>query len=96
MKGGRRWLGYPVWVVDADGKTDNGTLWWVDETSVLIRRNGRVGLLTLPRPARRARSEQLRCQRLARWSTAVYSAARQPVSQVGLPVRVVDRRTEVP
>ena len=51
MKGKRRWLGFPVWVVDADGKTDNGTLWWVDETSVLIRRNGRVGLLTHPRPA---------------------------------------------
>ena len=51
MKGKRRWLGFPVWVVDADGKTDNGTLWWVDEASVLVRRNGRVGLLTHPRPA---------------------------------------------
>ena len=51
MKSKRRWLGFPVWVVDADGKTHNGTLWWVDETSTLIRRNGRVGLLTLPNAA---------------------------------------------
>jgi hypothetical protein len=51
MNGKRRWLGFPVWVIDADGKTHNGTLWWVDETSVLIRRNGRVGLLTLPKAA---------------------------------------------
>ena len=51
MQGKRRWLGFRVWVADADGNTHNGTLWWVDETSVLIRRNGRVGLLTLPKAA---------------------------------------------
>ena len=51
MKGKRRWLGLRVWVVDADGKTHNGTLWWDAETSVVIRQNGRRGLVTLPKAA---------------------------------------------
>ncbi len=51
MKGKRRWLGLRVWVADTDGKKRNGTLWWTDETSVLIRENGVVGLLVLPKVA---------------------------------------------
>jgi hypothetical protein len=51
MKGKRRWLGLRVWVVDASGKTHNGTLWWDDGTSVVIRQNGRRGLVTLPKAA---------------------------------------------
>ena len=51
MKGKWRWLGLRVWVVDADGRTYNGTLWWDDETSVVIRRSGRTGLVTLPKTA---------------------------------------------
>jgi hypothetical protein len=51
MKGKRQWLGRRVWVVDADAKTHNGTLWWDDETSVVIRQNGRVGLRTFPKAA---------------------------------------------
>ena len=49
VRGKWRWLGLRVWVVDADGRTHNGTLWWDDETSVVIRRNGRTGLVTLPK-----------------------------------------------
>ena len=51
MTGKRRWLGRRVWLVDPDGKRHNGTLWWEDETSVLIREDGLVGLQTLPKAA---------------------------------------------
>jgi hypothetical protein len=52
MKGKRRWLGQRVWVADeTDGKKRNGTLWWTDETRVLIRQDGVVGLLVLPKGA---------------------------------------------
>ena len=52
MKGKRRWLGQRVWVADeTDGKKRSGTLWWTDEDTVLIRENGRAGLLALPKAA---------------------------------------------
>ena len=51
MKGKRRWLGLRVWVADTVGKKRYGTLWWTDETSVLIREHGRTGLVTLPKVA---------------------------------------------
>ena len=51
MMGKRRWLGLRVWIADAEGKNQNGTLWRNDETSVLIRENGRPGLLELPKAA---------------------------------------------
>jgi hypothetical protein len=38
MKGKRQWLGRRVWVVDAaDGTRRNGTLWFTNESNVLIR-----------------------------------------------------------
>lgn len=49
MQGKRRWLGVRVWVVDEHGKKHNGTLWWEDESSVLIRQDGTVGLQVLPK-----------------------------------------------
>lgn len=49
MQGKRRWLGVRVWVVDESGKRHNGTLWWEDESSVLIRQDGTVGLQVLPK-----------------------------------------------
>jgi len=52
MKSKRSWLGLRVWVADeTDGKKRNGTLWWTDEASVLIREDGRTGLVTLPKVA---------------------------------------------
>ena len=51
MKGKRRRPGIRVWVADRDGKKHNGTLWWTDETSVLIREDGRTGLVALPKAA---------------------------------------------
>jgi hypothetical protein len=51
MNGKRRWLGLRVWIVDADGKRHNGTLWWEHEDTVLIRVDGLVGLQTLPKVA---------------------------------------------
>jgi hypothetical protein len=45
-------LGLRVWVADeTDGKKRNGTLWWTDAASVLIREDGRTGLVTLPKVA---------------------------------------------
>ena len=56
MKGKRRWLGQRVWVADeTDGKKRNGTLWWTDEASVVIREDGRTGLVTLPKVAKGTR-----------------------------------------
>jgi hypothetical protein len=49
MKNKRRWLGLPVWVADPDGKKRKGTLWWADDASVLIREDGRTGLVALPK-----------------------------------------------
>ena len=51
MKAKRRWLGLRIWVVDADGNRGNGTLWWEDAFSILVRRDGVVGLQTLPKSA---------------------------------------------
>jgi hypothetical protein len=51
MKGRRRWLGLRVWIADPDGKRHTGTLWFTDETHVLIREDGRAGLLELPKAA---------------------------------------------
>jgi len=51
MQGKRRWLGLRVWVVDANGRRHNGTLWWEDESTVLIRQDGVVGLQVLPKAA---------------------------------------------
>ena len=48
MKIKRHWLGLRVWIANTDGKKHNGTLWWIDETSVVIRENGVAGLLVLP------------------------------------------------
>jgi hypothetical protein len=49
MQGKRRWLGRRVWVIDGDGKRHYGTAWWIDETTVLIREEGRTGLVALPK-----------------------------------------------
>ena len=51
MKNKRRWLGLRLWVGDTDGKKRNGTLWWTDEASVLVREDGRSGLIALPKAA---------------------------------------------
>ena len=51
MKGKRQWLGRRVWVADADGTRRHGTLWFTNESNVLIREDGRVGLVTLPKEA---------------------------------------------
>ena len=51
MTGKHRWLGLRVWVADAGGKKHHGTLWWSDAPSVLIREDGRAGLLELPKSA---------------------------------------------
>ena len=52
MKSKRHWHGLRVWVADeTDRRKRNGTLWWTDETSVLIRQDGVVGLLLLPKLA---------------------------------------------
>ncbi len=51
MKGKRQWLGRRVWVADADGTTRKGTLWFTNDGTVLIREDGRVGLVTLPKEA---------------------------------------------
>jgi hypothetical protein len=51
MQSKRRWLGLRVWVVDANGRKHNGTLWWEDESNVLIRQDGVVGLQVLPKAA---------------------------------------------
>src|SRR5262245_29737122 len=51
MKGKRRWLGLRVWVADADGNKHNGTLWFENDTDVLIRKNGRPGLVGFPKAA---------------------------------------------
>ena len=55
MKGKRQWLGRRVWVADADGTRRNGTLWFTNESNVLIREDGRAGLLTLPKEAEGSR-----------------------------------------
>ena len=49
MQGKRRWLGLRVWVIDGDGRRHNGTLWWEDQSSVVIRQDGIVGLQVLPK-----------------------------------------------
>jgi hypothetical protein len=49
--GKRRWLGRRVWIVDPDGRRHNGTLWWEDESSVLVRQDGAIGLKTFPKSA---------------------------------------------
>ena len=51
MKGKRYWRGERVWTLDADGTKRKGTLWWTDDTSVVIREDGRVGLVTLAKDA---------------------------------------------
>ena len=51
MQSRRRWLGLRVWVADANGKTHKGTLWWEEESSVLIRQDGVVGLHAHPKVA---------------------------------------------
>jgi hypothetical protein len=51
MAGKHRWSGLRVWVANADGEKHNGTLWWSDEPSVLIREDGGAGLLELPKAA---------------------------------------------
>jgi hypothetical protein len=55
MKGKRQWLGRRVWVADADGTRRNGTLWFTNESNVLVREDGRVGLVTLPKEAEGSR-----------------------------------------
>lgn len=55
MKAKRRWLGLRVWIAKANGSKHNGTLWWADETSVVIRENGRTGLVALPKSAEGSR-----------------------------------------
>lgn len=55
MKAKRRWLGLRVWIAEANGNRHNGTLWWVYETSVLIREDGRTGLVALPKSAEGSR-----------------------------------------
>jgi len=49
MKGKRQWFGRRVWVANLNGKRRQGTLWFTDETSVVIREDGRTGLLTFPK-----------------------------------------------
>lgn len=49
MRGKRQWLGRRVWVADADGTRRHGTLWFTNESNVLIRQDGRAGLVTLPK-----------------------------------------------
>ena len=49
MTGKRQWLGRQVWVADENGKRHKGTLCFTDDTDVLIRRDGRAGLLTFPK-----------------------------------------------
>ena len=39
----------------ADGTRRNGTLWFTNESNVLIREDGRAGLLTLPKEAEGSR-----------------------------------------
>ena len=51
MKRKRQWLGLRVWIANTHGKKHDGTLWWIDETSVVIRENGVAGLLVLPKTA---------------------------------------------
>ena len=51
MQGKRRWLGLRVWVESADGRRRNGVLWFEDESNVLIREDGVVGLRSLPKAA---------------------------------------------
>jgi hypothetical protein len=36
-------------VADADGTRRHGTLWFTNESNVLIRQDGRAGLATLPK-----------------------------------------------
>jgi hypothetical protein len=55
MKSKRHWHGRPVWVATTDGKKHNGTLWWTDETSAVIRENGVAGLVVLPKTAEGSR-----------------------------------------
>ena len=55
MQGKRHWLGRRVWVADGDGKRHYGTSWWIDETTVLIRVDGRTGLVALPKEEEGAR-----------------------------------------
>jgi hypothetical protein len=55
MKAKRRWLGLQVWIAEENGHKHKGTLWWVDETRVLIRKNGRTGLVALPKSAEGSR-----------------------------------------
>ena len=55
MQGKRRWLGVRVWIADADGKRRNGTLWWEDESTVLVREDRVVGLQVLPKEAKGTR-----------------------------------------
>ena len=55
MRGKRRWLGLRVWVADPDGERHSGTLWWEDETSVLIREDGVVGLQVMEKAAQGVR-----------------------------------------
>ena len=51
MKGKRQWLGRRVWVANEDGTKLNGTLWFTNESNVLIREDRRPGLVTLPQAA---------------------------------------------
>jgi hypothetical protein len=51
MKGKRRWVGRRVWVLDRDGKRRGGIVWFENESDVLIRADGVVGLRTLPMQA---------------------------------------------
>lgn len=51
MHGKRRWLGLRIWIADGDRKRQAGTIWWEDESTVLIREDGVVGLRAFPRAA---------------------------------------------
>jgi hypothetical protein len=51
MKGKRRWIGRRVWVLDRDGNRRGGVVWFENESDVLIREDGVVGLRTQPKQA---------------------------------------------
>lgn len=49
MKGKRQWLGLRAWVADKNGNRRYGTLWFTNQSEVVIREDRRPGLVTLPR-----------------------------------------------
>ena len=51
MKGKRQWVGRRVWVADEDGTKHKGSLWFANESDVLIREDHRLGLVTFSKAA---------------------------------------------